>query len=361
MLHQNNPVGKRVLFITYNLQVSTRAPSLNTVLRKRAMESAGYSVDLYSCERQSDIVRDLVSLLPRARSYKYIYIRIDGSGLLEVFTLLRFLSYRTKIIWEIHAWPDERFYNSRSLLTRMQVTRDNVVRKLLSNIVHAYIFPSNTLAHYSAPKLAAKQFGVVPNFYQEEVTVNTQNVLKEFKLKKGKYWVFWEGNARHRWHALDIIERVAQKIYYSDKNVEFCVIGSEPWYSFSWGKNITFIPTVSKTAVMQLLRRADICLALYHETAYLPRYFSPLKILDYSILGKAIIASDSAAVKEIISDGQEGLLTDNSVDDVYNKILYIKRNNRVGFSLGKNARRNVQKRFSLSRAAELYKATLSRV
>ena len=60
--------------------------------------------------------------------------------------------------------------------------------------------------------------------------------------------------------------------------------------------------------VAPLLERADVLVMPHTATPVSERYASPLKLFEYMALGKPIVASDLAAVREVLRDGENACL-----------------------------------------------------
>jgi glycosyltransferase involved in cell wall biosynthesis len=60
---------------------------------------------------------------------------------------------------------------------------------------------------------------------------------------------------------------------------------------------------------------------------------------------KPVIASNKGHVPDIVSNSINGLLTDNSPDDICKKILYLKSNPYIAKAIGKKARDTVLRKY----------------
>ena len=71
---------------------------------------------------------------------------------------------------------------------------------------------------------------------------------------------------------------------------------------------VTFTGLVPPTAVADTLRRATMLVLPNPASAISTRFTSPLKLFEYMAAGRAIVASDLPAIREVLSDGRDGLL-----------------------------------------------------
>jgi glycosyltransferase involved in cell wall biosynthesis len=71
---------------------------------------------------------------------------------------------------------------------------------------------------------------------------------------------------------------------------------------------VTFTGFISRQAVAELLATADVLVMPHTATTVSERYASPLKLFEYMATGKPIVASDLAAVREVLRDGENACL-----------------------------------------------------
>jgi glycosyltransferase involved in cell wall biosynthesis len=71
---------------------------------------------------------------------------------------------------------------------------------------------------------------------------------------------------------------------------------------------VTFTGLVEPARVPELLRRASVLVLPNPASAISTRFTSPLKLFEYLAAGKAIVASDLPAIREVLHDGLDALL-----------------------------------------------------
>jgi glycosyltransferase involved in cell wall biosynthesis len=74
--------------------------------------------------------------------------------------------------------------------------------------------------------------------------------------------------------------------------------------------NLLFVPSVPHEQVAAWLRSADAGLLLYPPSQYLAEFSSPLKVFEYLACGLPVIATNLAALEEVVKDGVNGKLVD---------------------------------------------------
>jgi len=290
-------------------------------------------------------------------------LRLDGSGLLDKISLIKFIAPKTRLVWELHGFREEN-YTSLAVRTALDVLWFRFKRFFLSMLVDKYIFISDALAHHAHMLLWKKPHVVIPNFVDNEVTFYASKPLQRQTIKSlvqsHGFVVLWGGSATYPWHALDIIAKVAEYIFRIDKKVLFLIIGSRPWYRYPYQPNITLLNTLPSELFQSVVKRANVCLALYRKTKLHPLYFSPLKMLDYMQLGKPTISTTEIARHMGIVDGVHGYSSANNAHDIAKKILFLKRHPKTARLMGKRAKRLVQTTRNTNQAAEKYREFLTR-
>lgn len=339
---------KKILYITSAFSKHPDlATKINSKLRIELLRSLGYVVHIKKYNkffRIGDICK-LTSL----SQYQSIIIRIDGSQMLDALTLLKLRNFNTKIIWELHGYPEETLssnvFPTRYLLWRLR-------RYLLSFMADAIIYISNELASYSRHRVFCALQTVIPNFCDTSEKIKYPLKLQP-SIYKNKTVILWGGTGRYSWQALDVIHKVAQLLQY-DRSIQFLIISSKNWFDTEHAKNIKTLSPPTRKKYLALLDRADICLALYHKPIAVPFYFSPLKIIDYMSRGKAIIATNFQAIQYYITNEYSGLLTSNNPYEIIKQIQKLKTNISFRRILEKNALNAAQTIASNDYARKLY-------
>ena len=121
---------------------------------------------------------------------------------------------------------------------------------------------------------------------------------------------------------------------------------------------------VPQDHVPRLLAATDVAVLPYPQ---LPRelWFSPLKLYEYMAAGKAIVASSSGQIAEVIQDGHNGLLVEaGNVADLTQATLSLLKNPAERSRLGRNARHQAVMQHSwdqyIKRLEEIYLSVLRR-
>jgi glycosyltransferase involved in cell wall biosynthesis len=76
---------------------------------------------------------------------------------------------------------------------------------------------------------------------------------------------------------------------------------------------------------------------------------------------RPIIASDMGQISQVIKDGMNGILIGNKIDEIADRILWLKENRQKGEEMGREARREVIRYYNWDRVAEETEEVLEEV
>jgi glycosyltransferase involved in cell wall biosynthesis len=355
-----------LLFITHHSRMVSNAYSVSFSLREAVFKKIGLRVKVFSCQAaRSNFFSDFLKIIKLMRKFDVVYIRIDGSSILEKLSLVKFFRPSLALVWEIHGPVEEVFWRENNLGTRLLVLKRNFKRRLLSKLVDGAVCLTEELKNYSEQRLRIKRSFVIPSFANFRLLKKVcgrpereRSPIGSFLNNQNFFKVFWGGGAEFRWQALDLMEKVARRVYQLDKKILFFVFGGKPWYRFRFRKNIFLSDPLPHLEYLKLLIQADVCLSLYHQRKLdggLGFYFSPLKLVESMALGKAVIATRVGQMAELINDGKNGLLTNNKIKEIVQKIVYLKKKPGLRKRIGREAQETIRQGRGLDQAAIKYK------
>jgi glycosyltransferase involved in cell wall biosynthesis len=335
-------------------------------LTSQALKQAGYSVSTFVTNgHRNTFISDINKVIPMLSKVDIVLITIDGRAILDKFTLLKLFKPSLIMIWEIHGIPEELFWFDRGYHAKYRVFFTRLKRRLYSLLVSASFTLSESLQRYALNQLKIRRSFVTPSIIDDNLKnkINYKWSTHERFLfspyqKKHNFIVFWYGTAGLRWHALDIIEEVAKRVYKKDKTILFVIVGSNKWHTFTFWNNIISYDSLPHNACLKLASYTDVCLALY-KTDYqtitgIPFHYSPRKIVEYMGLGKPVIATGTESIKQLF-DHDSGIITDNNVDEIVKIILHLKHNPERVKQIGQHALQTIRNSRTVSHAAYMYK------
>jgi glycosyltransferase involved in cell wall biosynthesis len=358
--------GPWLLFINHeevNYSASS-GPAINAFLRKKTIEKAGIKVKMVGCPGlRSSFLSTFFKILKASGQFDYLYIRIDGSSILEKFSLLKVFRPRLILIWEVHGRVEEPFWGKRSFKIRLVIGKRNLKRWFLAKLADGAVANSKELMAYLG-ELGIRRRCLISNFidrsFLKKMTRRKTSRMPSKGLIIGDkrfFKVFWGGGGRPRWKPFDLIEKVARRVYELDKEVVFLVIGASKWYQFRFFKNILCLEGMPHEDYLALFQLADVSLVLYTpRDSFVSSFcYSPMKLYEAMALAKPVIGTRVGQIKRVIKDRINGLLTNNEVDDIAQKIIFLKSHSRLAKKIGKEAQRTVFESHTLDRAVLKYK------
>ncbi len=187
-------------------------------------------------------------------------------------------------------------------------------KKILERADAVLVVSTPLKKHYQKLGVGPEKIFVLPNgvneirFSPEKVS---RNIRSELNLD-GKVVIGFVGNI-HKYHGIELLLPLARTFNPSSDNVHFMIVGGEsvpnlPLFdpkAEGLDGLFTFIGPISNTEVPDYIAAMDICV--------LPQfmwYGSPMKILEYGAMGKAIVAPDLENIRDILTHGKTALLFD---------------------------------------------------
>ena len=172
----------------------------------------------------------------------------------------------------------------------------------------------------------------------------TQVTRKEFGLD-GKPVVMFVGGFQH-WHGIDLLVRSFEYVLEKIPEAQLLLVGDGPVRlnieheikQKQLENSVSLTGMIPHGLIPEMLSIADVVVIPYPQ---LPKelWFSPLKLYEYMAAGKAIVASNSGQIADVIHHGQNGLLIEPgdvvAQADAITSLL-LDRNERD--RLGQNAR-----------------------
>lgn len=126
----------------------------------------------------------------------------------------------------------------------------------------------------------------------------------------GKFVVGFVGSLKP-WHGVELLADAFRQLV-PDPRFHLLVVGQGPMSKVlgGFGKEfpdrLTLVGAVPQRDVPSYVRAMDVALAVYPRLERF--YFSPLKVLEYMAAGRAVVASRSGQIAELIDDGETGIL-----------------------------------------------------
>ena len=174
-----------------------------------------------------------------------------------------------------------------------------------------------------------------------------KRLLEQYGFSEDNVIVGFVGILRP-WHGLDLLIEAFQVVEKENKNLRLLIVGDGPIRS-DIEEKIRGLTLVDKVFITGRVPHDEIPnnIALF-DIAVSPKatfYASPMKILEYMALGRAVVAPDTANIRDLIDDKVNGLLFKNgNLLALSGSISNLVDNRRYMEQLGNNARTKIIKK-----------------
>jgi len=232
---------------------------------------------------------------------------------------------------EVNApFPEERIYFSGK---SAYLKRAKSIEKLILEESDCLTVVSSALKEYLIQKSpsSAHKMHVVPNAVNEnlkKLDVNRVAALKSKFNPKNKLVVGFVGSI-FPYHGVDLLIKAFKS---SLKDAVLLIVGdgeSIPELkkyveANSMDENVFFTGSVPHRDVFHYIEIMDICCMMNSNW-----YGSPVKIFEYGLMNKAVIAPDVRPVQDVMVHGKDGFLVSNSLNDICESLKTVSSDNQL--------------------------------
>lgn len=290
-------------------------------------------------------------LLEKTEKKKLIFIR-DTSLLKHIINLMKLKKYT--IIFELHDLP-----KPKNVFRKIDLYRKCDIIFTTSNYQRDFLLKYGV----NEKKVVYLRNGYDPNLF-ENISSLKINLKTNLSIPQNAKIVMYSGSLAS-WKSVDFI---LESAYYTNQNIYYIIIGGSEdeigllKKKFSEQLNkIKFLGYIPHNKIPQYLNEADILVQYTSAGGGELGSFSPIKILEYMAVGKAIVAVNEPWIKEILTDHNNGLLYQpNSPKDLGKKIMYLANNENFLKKIGEKAQEDV-KPFSYPNRANKIISTIERL
>jgi glycosyltransferase involved in cell wall biosynthesis len=211
---------------------------------------------------------------------------------------------------------------------------------------------SQTLkAFVEACGVPASRIRILPNAINPELFVadgDGKSVRTRYELD-GKRVIGFVGSLKS-WHGTETLLEAFHKLQTTDANTHLLIVGDGPERQKleqhvevnGLGSTVTFTGNVPHEDIPHYIAAMDVTAAPYVPNENF--YFSPIKIFEYMVMGKPVIAGRIGQVEEVIVDGETGVLYEpGNIAQLTAGLAKLTGDAQFSHHLGKNARAWVEK------------------
>ena len=274
----------------------------------------------------------------RGEEIDAFYIRIHGSNNNDKLTLLRKSNIFAPCIWEVNSPLEElvtRGISSESL------EKYNKQRKNFAQMVDVAICVSDEMAEYARDFLGIKSTFVIPN--ASDPLLFDPGKKDESLYNTSRFKVLYAGSFKYSWQDIKTLQLLAKRLAEMRQKDVVILVTAEGDST----DNLIFLGNIPYREMPRYLASADVGLCLYENFNFYKKFYgSPTKLYDYMASGLPVIGTNFGQIKYVIETNKSGLLTDNSVDDLIEKILFLKNNPEVALEMGMRGRKAVIEKYN---------------
>jgi glycosyltransferase involved in cell wall biosynthesis len=272
----------------------------------------------------------------KGKEIDIFYVRIHGWPKNDELTLLRKSNPLVPCIWEVNSPLEEL----RTLgISEEKIQKLNKRRKKLSKMVDVAICVCDEMGRYARDELGIKKIFVIPNGSDPDLFTPEK---KDKNIFDGtKYKILWVGSPKYSWQGVNIIQELAETLKRKKIDDILIVVTAEGKSS----ENLLYLGHIPYSDMPRYMASADAGLLLRIFDFY-RFYGSPLKLYDYMASGLPVIGTNGGQIEHVIDENQNGLLTDNSIEDLIEKILFLKNNPDIASEMGLRGRKAVIEKYN---------------
>lgn len=294
------------------------------------------------------------------KSYKKCFKKIAPDLIYERYCHLHFgcslITKRLKIpyILEINSPPKAMKSHGPTYFIWLV----GIIQKWVAKSADAIIVVSNFLRAYLIERgISVDKIYVLPNGVDCEL-FNPKNVKSNvrdrYNLNKETIVGYVGSTSKNQ--RLDFLVESARKIVKTIKNIHFLIVGPfkdiDSFEKLIKKKQLTRYFTltggVPYKKVPEYILAMDICVQIQSSP-----HTSPIKILAYGAMGKAVVSPDFEPVREMLRHEKRALLFKPlDVDDFANSILCFAKDPSLRRRLGDNLKRHISKNYTWTKNAE---------
>ena len=183
------------------------------------------------------------------------------------------------------------------------------------------------------------------------------------RRQRHEFTVLYSGSAIYPWQGLDYLYQVIKLARKTAPEIRFVLAVNQKTPDLTRIENVEIHEGLDQEAVRDSICSADVCVALIPEWPWSKYGFhgSPTKLFEYMALMVPVLTSSHGQMKDIITDGVDGLLTDNDPEMILEKLIYLKNNPEQARMIGRNAWLKINSEFNWRHNAEKTLAVFERV
>lgn len=317
------------------------------------------------------------------------YVRFDGNRVGDDPLLVQFLRVTQKpVVWEINSPANEALAfsylggnrrQSKGLMRLADAARrrihaqrqmpairqEEVLRKELASRAFAAMCVSASIEKYAREGLGFTRAEVVPNGADPAEQRPDGPVAAIEGVDPDRLKIIYAGSPIYPWQGLDMLRETMLLCQENDDPIHFVLLLNQPSPQALPTRNATIRTKIAHEDVPSYLRAVDAGIFIYPDFSWSRwgSHGSPMKMFEYMACGLPVFGSNIGQIAEVIDHGRNGMLFENTPEDLRKCLLDAATQKPAMKKMGLNARHDVVSRYNWRNVAEstlaVFKAAIS--
>ena len=229
----------------------------------------------------------------------------------------------------------------------------------------ALFVPSSELRDYVFGRVGRRRgVHVTPNGADVEMFSRPAPLPEAFPSHlAGRFVIAFTGSLK-RWHGIELLLAAYHRLRAEHPRAHLLILGEGPLLPMVrraaarlGPESMTVVGAVPHEEVPAWLRQAHVGVAPYPPLEGF--YFSPIKVVEYMAAGLPVVGSSIGQVREMVEDGETGLLVEpGSVEGLAEALSLLVSHPDLADAMGAAGRRRAESRYDWRRVAERVERTL---
>ncbi len=279
------------------------------------------------------------------------YMQVSGVNVAQRKKIKHFLEVNAPYIDETF-----EFEKSPTLFNKTALKNEELQLTLSSKV---FVVSSSLQAYFlkKYPSLKADKILVTPNCVNlDKVKVDAlkkKTIAHDLNLENNIV-VGFVGSI-FPYHGVDVLMTAFDIVYKQTKNIKLLIVGDGQIVPqlknyaqrLESGANIIFTGNVPYADVFSYIDLMDVAVLATTEW-----YCSPIKLFEYGALGKAIIAPDTQAVRDVITDTKDGILVKHNKEFLAKALSTLIENATLRQNIGTSFKIKIQSNYTWIKNAQ---------
>jgi glycosyltransferase involved in cell wall biosynthesis len=311
---------------------------------KKVMPSFLYELGelSYNLHGYLSIARAVKEFRPDFIYDRYVSYNYSAVGVANHYRMPVFLEVNSPYSYQKHTFDESVYYNRLLRLFERKICRDATWVIAVSTPLKQFMISAG---------VPERKIIVMPNGVDTEMfhpAIDGQQVRKRLGIEQ-KTVIGFTGILRP-WHGMDLLLQAFQQICRTRSDLHLLIVGDGPIrcdLEKTVAKNgLSGKVTITGRQVHEMVR--DFVAAMDIAVSPLSTFYaSPMKIIEYMAMGKALVAPDTANIRDIVTHEEDGILfCPQKVDDLVRKLLFLIEDCHLRVTLGLKARSKIESRYT---------------